>query len=92
VGVDHLGPSVAFGLGLAGHRAPHRLGQFDVLDLHHRDLDAPGVGDVVDDLLEPLVDLVAFDQELVEIDLAEDAAQGGLGPRWRPPIGSGRRR
>ena len=99
--VDDLGPPLAFGLGLGGHGPAHRLGQLDVLDLDQGDLDAPGVGELVDDLLEPLVDLVALDQQLVQVDLAEDAAQGGLGdlggarrrsPRWRSPSGRGRPR
>lgn len=76
--MDDLGTPVALGLGLTGHRAPHDLGQFDVFDLDEGHLDAPRVGDVVDDALQPLVDLVPVDQQLVEIDLTEDAAQRRL--------------
>jgi hypothetical protein len=79
LGGDDLGAPVALGLGLAEHRASHGLGQLDVLDLDEGDLDAPGVGDVVDDPLEPLVHLVQVDQQLRQVDLAEDAAQGHLG-------------
>ena len=32
-GVDDLRPALALGLGLAGHRPLHRLGDLDVLDL-----------------------------------------------------------
>ncbi len=79
LGVDDLGAPLALRLGLAAHGTAHGFGQLDVLDLDQRDLDAPWVGEVVDDLLELLVDLVALDQQVVELDLAEDAAQGGLG-------------
>jgi len=44
-----------------------------VLDLHGGDLDAPGVGVLVDDLLELLVDLVAGRQQVVQLLLAENA-------------------
>jgi hypothetical protein len=76
--VDHLRAPLALGLGLPAHRPAHRLGQLDVLDLDQRHLDAPRVGEVVDDLLELLVDLVALDQQVVELDLTEDAPQGRL--------------
>src|SRR5205085_9796352 len=52
-GVDDLGALLALGLGLARHRALHRLGQLDVLDLDGRDLDPPRLGLRVDDLLQP---------------------------------------
>src|SRR5438046_2619505 len=74
VGVDDLGAPLALGLGLLGHRALHVLGQVDLLDLHGRDLDAPGLRVLVDDALELLVDLVPRREEVVELDLAEDAA------------------
>jgi hypothetical protein len=73
-GVDDLGTAVSLGLGLAGHGPSHRVGQFHVLDLDQGDLDPPGVGQVIDDALQPLVDLVPVDQQLVQVDLAEDAA------------------
>src|SRR5262245_28205209 len=79
VGVDHLGSALALGLGLLGHRALHVLGQVDLLHLDVRHLDAPGLGVLVDDALELLVDLVARREQVVELDLAEHAAQGRLG-------------
>ncbi|MDO0938444.1 hypothetical protein QQY66_44485 [Streptomyces sp. DG2A-72] len=39
--------------------------------------DAPGIGDVVDDPLEPLVDLLPVDEQFVEVDRA-DRREGGL--------------
>src|SRR5216117_3982708 len=46
--------------------------------LHGRDLDAPGLGVLVDDPLELLVDLVARREEVVELDLAEHAPERRL--------------
>src|SRR5580765_3356201 len=79
VGVDDLGPALALGLGLLGHGALHVLGQVDLLDLDVRNLDAPGLGVLVDDPLELLVDLVARREQIIELHLAEHAPQGGLG-------------
>ena len=67
LGVDDLGPLLALGLGLAGHGPLHRVGQLHVLDLDDADLDAPRLCLLVDDLLEPLVDLVAVDEQLVQV-------------------------
>src|SRR5256886_7421044 len=78
VGVDDLGPPLALGLRLLGHRALHVLGEVDLLDLHRRHLDAPGLGVLVDDPLELLVDLVARREEVVELDLAEHAPERRL--------------
>ena len=38
-----------------------------------------GVGEAVDDLLKLAVDLVAVDQQLVELDLADEARPAGSG-------------
>ena len=56
LGGDDLGAPLALGLGLAGHRPLHLSGQLDVLDLDGRDLDAPGLGLLVDDLLQLVVE------------------------------------
>jgi hypothetical protein len=55
---DDLRAALALGLGLLGHRALHVLGKIHLLDLDRRYLDAPGLGALVDDALELLVDLV----------------------------------
>src|SRR2546426_5014544 len=78
VGVDDLGPPLALGLRLLRHRTLHVLRQVDLLDLHGRDLDAPGLGVLVDDPLELLGDLVARREEVVELDLAEHAPERRL--------------
>src|SRR2546430_4374287 len=75
VGVDDLGAPLALGLRLLGHRALHVLRKVDLLDLHGRDLDAPGLGVLVDDPLKLLVDLVARREKVVELDLAEHAPE-----------------
>ena len=49
-----------------------------MLDLDVRDLDAPGVGLLVEDALDVGVELVALGQHLVELVLAEHRAQRGL--------------
>ena len=79
LGVDDLRAPLALGLGLAGHRPLHRLGDLDVLDLDDRDLDAPRLGLLVDDLLQLLVEPLALGQELVEVGAAEHGAQRRLG-------------
>jgi hypothetical protein len=53
-------------------------GDLHVLDLDGRDLDAPGLGLLVDDLLEVLVEALALRQQLVELGAPEHRAQGGL--------------
>ena len=68
LGVDDLGPLLALGLGLAGHRPLHRLRQLDVLDLDDADLDAPRLGLLVDDLLQLLVDLFPLGEQVVQVD------------------------
>src|SRR6266545_4334602 len=83
LGVDDLGPALALGLGLLGHRALHVLGQVDLLHLDRRDLHAPRLGVLVDDPLQLLVHLVAGGQQVVQLHLAEHAAQRGLGQLGR---------
>ena len=53
-------------------------GQLDVLDLDRRDLDAPGLGLLVDDLLQLDVEPLALGEQRVELGLAEHRAQRGL--------------
>ena len=67
------------------------LGHVDLLDLDGDDFEAEGGGVAVDDGLDALVEAVAVGEELVEVDLAEDGAEGGLGElarsgrcSWRP--------
>ncbi|EKD33755.1 MAG: 23S rRNA methylase [uncultured bacterium] len=50
-----------------------------MLDFHVDHLDPPGIGSFVDDLLDIGIQLFPLRQHLVQIVLAEDRAQGGLG-------------
>ncbi len=79
LGVDDLGPPLALGLGLAGDRPLHLFGDLDVLDLDRGHLHAPGLGRLVDDLLQLLVEPLALGEQLVELGLAEHRAQRRLG-------------
>ncbi len=53
-------------------------GRSNVAHLDEHNLDAPGLRALVDHLLELLVDPIALTQELVQLMLTEDAAQGRL--------------
>ena len=79
LGVDDLGAPLALGLGLAGDRPLHLFGDLDVLDLDRGHLHAPGLGRLVDDLLQLFVEPLALGEQLVELGLAEHRAQRGLG-------------
>src|SRR5208282_4685269 len=79
VGVDDLGAALAFRFGLAGNGALHVLRDVHLLQLHLGDFDAPGLGVLIEDVLELFVHFVAFGKDGVELELAANAAQGGLG-------------
>src|SRR5579864_9030718 len=79
LGIDDLGAALALGLGLAGDSAHHALVEVDALDLDIGDLDAPGLGLLVEHVLDSGIELVAFRQHFVEIVLAQHPAQRGLG-------------
>src|SRR5215217_1859896 len=79
LGGDDLGPPLAFALGLPGHRPLHLLGYLDVLDLDNAHLYAPGFGLLVYDGLKLGVYDLTVGEQIVEVFLAKDAPQGGLG-------------
>ena len=66
------------GRGLAGHGARQRLGDDHVAHLDGLDRDAPGVGSLVDELLELRLDLFAAAQEHRQRRAADDVAERGL--------------
>ncbi len=78
VSMNHLGAAVAFSLRLLGDGAHHVFGQFDISDLHHADLDAPGLGLGVQNGLNIGIDLAALGQHFIQVVLAQHRAQGGL--------------
>ncbi len=79
LGLEHGGALLALGLHLPRHGAGKVRRREDVLDLDARDLGAPGRGRRVEDAQQPLVDLVAVGQQLVEIHRADDGADIGHG-------------
>src|SRR3546814_9967067 len=77
--VYDLGAPLALSFRLARYGADHRFGDVDILDRDIGDLDPPGVGLGVEDLLDVGVELVALGEHVVQFVLAEDRTQGGLG-------------
>ena len=67
LGMDDLGPFLTLCLGLAGHGSLHCIRQLDIFDLDDADLDAPGLGLLINNLLELLVDLITVDEQLVQV-------------------------
>ena len=78
LGVDHLGPALALGFGLARHRALHLRRQIDVLYFDGRHLDAPVLRARVDRLAQDRVDLIAVREQLVHFGLAQHRPQRRL--------------
>src|SRR5262249_55953938 len=77
-GIDDLGAARALGLGLPRDGADHALVEVDPLDLDGGHLDAPGLGLLVEHVLNVGIELVALRQHLVEVVLAQYPAQRGL--------------
>jgi len=73
-----LARPAAFGFGLAGDRADHAIVEVDALDLDVRDLDAQGVGLLVEHVLDVYIELVPLGEHLVEVMLAQYRPQRGL--------------
>ena len=78
LGVNDLGSPLTFRFGLLGDYALHLLGKVHVFHLDRRDLHAPGLCLLVKDELELAVKLFPLGQQIIELTLAEDAAEGGL--------------
>src|SRR3546814_9074832 len=70
-----LGAPLALSFRLARYGADHRFVDVDMLDLDIGDLDPPGVGLGVEDLLDVGVELVALGELVVQFVLAEDRTQ-----------------
>src|SRR5215216_1396545 len=70
---DDLRSPLPLALCLTSHRPLHVLRDLYVLDLHHADLDPPGVGLLVYDVLQLVVDLLPVGKQVVEVPLSEDA-------------------
>ena len=77
-GVNDFGAALAFGFGLLGDGALHLFGNVDLFHFHLGDLDAPGLGVLIEDDLQLGVYFVALRENFVELELADDAADRGL--------------
>jgi len=58
--MNDLRAAFAFAFRLPCHGTLHRVGKIHVFDLNRRDLDAPGVGLLINHFLQATVDLIAF--------------------------------
>ena len=76
--MDDLRAAGALGFGLLRHGADHALVEIDVLDLHVGDLDAPGLGGLIENDLDVGVELVALGEQVVHLVLAQHRAQRRL--------------
>ena len=77
-GIDYLGPAIALGLGLPRYRTDHALVEVDVLDLDSGHLDAPRVGQRIEDSLDVGVQPLARRKHSIELVLSEHGAERGL--------------
>ncbi len=78
-GGNDSGAALALGFGLFSHGAFHVGREFDVLELDAFDVDTPFVGLSVDDFADLGGNFVAFTEDFVEVEVAGDVAEGGLG-------------
>src|SRR5260221_447845 len=78
VRVNNFCAPLAFGFSLTGDGALHLLGDVDLFHFNFADLDAPGLGFRIENDLQLGVDFVALGENFVELELADDAADGGL--------------
>src|SRR3954470_15897206 len=76
-GVEDRGPPVPLGPHLLLHRVLHAVRRVDGLELDAGDPDAPPAGRLVEDAAELAVDLVPAGQRLLQVEGADDVAQGG---------------
>src|SRR2546429_8189593 len=67
LGLQNLRALLALGLHLAAHRLHEVRGRHDILDLDTIDLHAPRPDRGIDNAQQPLVDLVAMREHLVEV-------------------------
>jgi len=76
--MNHLGAPLALCLCLTGNGADHVFIEVDMLDLDIGDLDAPGIGLGVENLLYVEVELFPLGEHIVQLVFAQYRTQGGL--------------
>src|SRR5437867_3263767 len=76
--MDHFGSALALRFGLAGDGADHLLGQIHLFHFHHRNLDSPGRGVLIENSLQPQIQFLALAQQLIELGFSKHAPQRGL--------------
>src|ERR1700683_2915121 len=77
--INDCDAAIALGVGVAGEGADHLIGEIHLLDLDHGYFHAPGSGVLIESGLKFHIELLALAEQLIELDFAEHAAQGGLG-------------
>ena len=76
--MDHLGAPLALRFRLAGNGPDHLVGQIHLLDLDHRDLDAPWRRVLIEDGLQPDIQFLPLAEQLIQFGLPQHASQGRL--------------
>lgn len=76
---DDGGTALALGFGLFGHGAFHVGWELNVLEADTFDVDTPFVGLSIDNFADLGGNFVALAEDFVEVEVASDVAEGGLG-------------
>ncbi len=76
---DNSGAAFTLGFGLFRHGAFHVGREFNVLEADTFDVDTPFVGLCINDFADLGRDFVAFAQDFIEVEVAGDVAESGLG-------------
>ena len=71
VGGDDPGASFTLGLGLAQHRALHRIRQYHILDFDTVDLHTPAQRGAVDHQFQALIEMLSVGQQVVQVAFAD---------------------
>jgi len=78
IGMDDFGSSLPLRFRLPGDGSPHTLREVHLFRLYKRYLDSPWVGLPIQNLLKLHIDPVPLRKQLIQINLPNNASQGGL--------------